>query len=184
MRNRTDCTYDVDGDQRRTNALKSRIQTLSKEIEDLKDIIRGVASAADLDQARATVHQLADQSFLNTAEVADAFRAATFIAPAASETSIVGSNMMLDPQMLKDFISAGTPILPPSSTIERSERGFKFSATGELSIYSRSLDSQTNELSSAIWPPDEQAGQFLPVPDVLHTAPDCENQDQEYMPMG
>ncbi|KAB2580377.1 Nitrogen assimilation transcription factor [Lasiodiplodia theobromae] len=73
-RNRTDCAYDADGDQRRTSALKSRIETLSRQVEDLKDIITGIAVDPDPQRACATARQLAADGFQNTTQVAQDLR--------------------------------------------------------------------------------------------------------------
>ncbi|KKY22046.1 putative nitrogen assimilation transcription factor [Diplodia seriata] len=73
-RNRSDCAYDSDGDQRRTSALKSRIETLSRQVQDLQDILTGIAVDPNSHQACATARQLADDGFLNTAQVAHTLR--------------------------------------------------------------------------------------------------------------
>ncbi|KAH7057264.1 hypothetical protein B0J12DRAFT_697136 [Macrophomina phaseolina] len=73
-RNRGDCAYDAAGDQRRTTALKTRIQDLSRQAEDLKTIVRGIAAAPDRDAAFATARLLAAEGFAQAADVANAFR--------------------------------------------------------------------------------------------------------------
>ncbi|KAK7731441.1 hypothetical protein SLS57_001380 [Botryosphaeria dothidea] len=70
----SDCLYDAESDQRRTTALKARIQDLNKETEDLKDIVKGIATAPNRDAALAAARTLAATGFRQTANVADAFR--------------------------------------------------------------------------------------------------------------
>lgn len=71
---RSDCVYDATADKRRTTALKARIQHLSKQAEDLEDIIRGIAAASDPGVAFATVRQLVAEGFAQAADVAGTFR--------------------------------------------------------------------------------------------------------------
>lgn len=73
-RRRSDCVYDATADKRRTTALKARIQHLSKQAEDLEDIVRGIAAASDPGVAFATVRQLVAEGFAQAADVACTFR--------------------------------------------------------------------------------------------------------------
>ncbi|KAB2569056.1 Nitrogen assimilation transcription factor nit-4 [Lasiodiplodia theobromae] len=180
--NRTDCTYDADGDQRRTTALKSRIQSLSRQVDDLKDIVRGIAAAVDHDQAHATARQLADQAFLNTSEIAEAFRNATVHTSAISDTSsAVLDNEMLDPRMLSDCGASSTATLPSHSAVETPGGNVNSGTTGEPSLSPWASFSQTDalapiradsdensilDLSSAAWPSIEQTSQLQPVFDI------------------
>ncbi|OJD37374.1 fungal specific transcription factor domain-containing protein [Diplodia corticola] len=74
-RNRSDCAYDAEGDQRRTSALKGRIETLSRQVDDLKDIVTAIAVDPAPQRACETARQLAADGFLNTAQAAHALRA-------------------------------------------------------------------------------------------------------------
>ncbi|KAH7053501.1 hypothetical protein B0J12DRAFT_698679 [Macrophomina phaseolina] len=73
-KSRDDCAYDATGDQRRTTALKTRIQDLRRQAEDLKDIVRGIVAAPDHEAAFATARMLVAEGFTHTADIANAFR--------------------------------------------------------------------------------------------------------------
>jgi len=69
QKNRTDCHYDVDGDARRTTALKQKIENLTHEEENLKAIIRIICEAPDREGAVTIVKQVQQGDFNNTSEI-------------------------------------------------------------------------------------------------------------------
>ncbi|KAF2428628.1 hypothetical protein EJ08DRAFT_662412 [Tothia fuscella] len=71
---RTNCQYDVAGDQRRTTALKQRIDELKTETANLKDIITAICTSADRDALIQIVQTLPASDFRHSAEVAELCR--------------------------------------------------------------------------------------------------------------
>ncbi|KAH7012023.1 hypothetical protein B0J12DRAFT_706023 [Macrophomina phaseolina] len=73
-RQRTDCFYNVAGDQRRTTSLKQRIRDLESQTQGLKDILAGISRANDHDAAIELAQQLVANDFRNTQEVSHTLR--------------------------------------------------------------------------------------------------------------
>ncbi|KAF2808511.1 uncharacterized protein BDZ99DRAFT_522054 [Mytilinidion resinicola] len=69
QKNRTDCYYDMNGDQRRTAALKEKIKLLQDHGEELKEILQIVCETSDRDDAIDLVKRLQQANFRNATEI-------------------------------------------------------------------------------------------------------------------
>ncbi len=106
---RPDCVYDAAGDQRRTTALKKKIQHLEQQTGDLKDVIASLMSVSGRVDAHALVQKLQLDGFQGLEAVAEQLRAHGYSSSASTPTS---TDVALEPglQMLFQGADAACPV--------------------------------------------------------------------------
>ncbi|KAF4310461.1 hypothetical protein GTA08_BOTSDO13985 [Botryosphaeria dothidea] len=144
VRRRSDCVYDATADKRRTTALKARIQHLSKQAEDLEDIVRGIAAASDPGVAFATVRQLVAEGFAQAADTDGAL--ATNGATANGSTALYMYAPSIDETFVNHVDPGGVSFSP-----------WQFQVQNEpLEFVQSDYENTPIEFSGHYWPSDDQ----------------------------
>ena len=140
------CEYDINSDQRRTTALKERIEELNREAEDLRAVITSICASPCSQVTMSVAQQLVGNSFDELHQAADLLRQHTNhigrVAQLAPSSVVDATNVLMANQY-----RPSAPF-PAQSTIQYHTNG---QSTMAVSPISESARSSEMEYSPSRW---------------------------------
>lgn len=138
-RGRTDCSYELPRDQRRSTFMRERIEELKRETSELKEIIRGICLAADREAAVEAARMLVNTEFENIREIAQLLRASDSESlPRFATPGFMRSRGDLELQSLQDrsmAVSLPLPLPQPlPQDLSLSHNGFQLPLSYPIAV--------------------------------------------------